>query len=210
MKNKKHNKILSTFNFGLSTCPQGGFTLVELMVSLSLFIIVVLALVGSLYNVNDASRKVQAMRTVMDNLNFAMESMSRTIRTGEDISCDIDVPGVNCPIGGAEVNRELTVKSTLGESAQIDYRWVRDATNKGRIEKKRTDLTNPGGDTPEWVAITSPEIDVEKFSFYVSGVGANDSQQPSVIIKLEGVATASTGTIAPFAIQTYLSQRAPE
>lgn len=74
---------------------QAGFTLVELMVSLSLFIIVVLALIGSLYTVNDASRRVQAMRTVMDNLNFAMEHMSRNIRTSEAIVCGSQAPDMN-------------------------------------------------------------------------------------------------------------------
>lgn len=195
---------------------QSGFTLVELMVSLSLFIIVVLALVGSLYNVNDASRKVQAMRTVMDNLNFAVESMSRTIRTGEDITCSesgVDV----CPIasiGNGQTNDYLSVRSTLGENARIEYQWVVDANQHGRVEKRRTELNDDGtpifGTTTEFIPITSPEINVEKFSFYVSGVGDNDGEQPNVIINMQGVASAGRDNVAPFSIQTFLSQRAPE
>ncbi len=195
---------------------QAGFTLVELMVSLSLFIIVVLALVGSLYNVNDASRKVQAMRTVMDNLNFAVESMSRTIRTGEDITCSESGIGI-CPIASITngSNPYLSVRSTLGENARIEYRWVHDDPSQpGRVEKKRTELNDDGtpvlGASPTWVSITSPEINVEKFSFYVAGVGDNDGEQPNVIINMQGVASAGRDNVAPFSIQTFLSQRAPE
>ena len=195
---------------------QEGFTLVELMVSLSLFIIVVLALVDSLYNVNNASRKVQAMRTVMDNLNFSMESISRTIRTGSELVCDEDAVTRNCPLTNANTQHEkLMVHSTLGENAYVSYRYVRDtSTAKGRIEKRKDVILSNGTTVPgDWVSITSPEIDVQKFSFYVNGVDtilAEDLTQPSVIIKMEGVATASADNIAPFAVQTYLSQRAPE
>ncbi len=195
---------------------QAGFTLVELMVSLSLFIIVVLALVGSLYNINNASRKVQAMRTVMDNLNFSMESISRTVRTGSDIICNEDSTVRNCPLTSAVAeNTKLTVHSTLGENAYISYRYVLDTiTNKGRIEKRKdTVLSNGTIDPGDWLAITSPEIDIQKFSFYVTGVDTTptgDLTQPSVIIKMEGVAAAGADNIAPFAVQTYLSQRAPE
>ncbi len=196
---------------------QSGFTLVELMVSLSLFIIVVLALVGSLYNVNNASRKVQAMRTVMDNLNFSMESMARTIRTGENIKCngDNNQGDPNCSLRYTTGGDTLSVKSTLGENARITYSYEKDpATGRGTLYKQRDELDTNGntisiGDT---VALTSPEIDVQSFRFYVQGVDTSftDQVQPSVIIKMEGVATAGADNVAPFAIQTMLSQRAPE
>jgi type II secretory pathway pseudopilin PulG len=193
---------------------QKGFTLVELMVSLSLFIIVVLVLVGSLYTVNDASRKVQAMRTVMDNLSFAMESMSRTIRTSEQIVC----PGVSAPncsidasIASNIKNREIFMNSTLGEAQQVHYRWNASAKT---IEKMAIGLDSegqPNGDIQDWQAITSPEIDVENMVFYVQGADrVSDTSQPSVIIQLDGVASVPNGTPIPFSIQTYLSQRTPE
>jgi type II secretory pathway pseudopilin PulG len=202
---------------------QSGFTLVELMVSLSLFIIVVLALIGSLYTVNDASRRVQAMRTVMDNLNFAMEHMSRNIRTSEVIYCGSQLMSSvgNCPISGnAGPGTALSMHSTLGKQQLVEYRLNRPSVDgPWVIEKRNTELipTPSGGQilnlpgvSGEWIAITSPEINIEKLNFYVDGAYEGDGIQPNVIIKMEGVAAIPDGTTVPFSVQTYLSQRTPE
>ncbi len=202
---------------------QSGFTLVELMVSLSLFIIVVLALIGSLYTVNDASRRVQAMRTVMDNLNFAMESMSRNIRTSENIYCGSQLMSSvgNCPLSqDSGPYTAISMHSTLGKQQLVEYRLNKPSSDANWvIEKRNTELipTPSGGEiinlpgvSGEWIAITSPEINIEKFSFYVEGAYGGDGIQPNVIIKIEGVAAIADGATVPFSIQTYLSQRTPE
>ncbi len=203
---------------------QAGFTLVELMVSLTLFVIVVLALISSLYGVNNASRKVQAMRTVMDNLNFAMESMSRNIRTSDTIVCGgEDGYGRgdhNCRLGQNETpqNLSISVRSTLGAYRLVEYRWN---DHEFSIEKKDRKINADGTLGPDltgWTAITAPQIKVEKAYFYVNGANtpANsgnplyDKDHPSVILKIEGVADGANGTQIPFAIQTFLSQRGLE
>ncbi len=200
---------------------QAGFTLVELMVSLSLFIIVVLALVGSLFTVNDASRKVQAMRTVMDNITFAMESMSRNVRTSTDIICGGGgyeaIP--NCPISEYSLtstsnqHEAILMKSTLGEKRLVEFRWALGAGGNHEIQKRNTPIDDDGlilyANSTGWIALTSPEIDIEKFAVFVEGTDASDGQ-PHVILKMEGTATVQGNTTVPFAIQTYLSQRTPE
>jgi prepilin-type N-terminal cleavage/methylation domain-containing protein len=190
---------------------QQGFTLIELMVSLSLFVIVVLAAVSSLYTVNASARRVESMRTVLDNLNFSLESMSRTIRTGDTIVCggtENSSGSNNCILGVDKGSERLSVNSTLGRNEAIEYRWVLNDEGRGRIEKR---IQDQGGVWPDtWVSITAPEIDVQKFAFYVDGansVAAGDTHQPNVIIFAQGVATTAEDT-APFAVQTYISQRA--
>jgi len=219
MKNQKHNSKHSFFTFGF--LPGGasrGFTLVELLVSLSLFIIVVLALIGSLYTVNDASRKVQAMRTVMDNLNFAMESMGRTVRTSENIKCSESV--TNCSLkSSTDGSGMIRMESTLGEHRLVEYRH-NIVNGRGSIQKQSTGLvTNPNSpgtyiktDVITWQNITSPEIDIDRARFYVDGAALppGDFKQPNVIIQLDGTASVPGGVTIPFAIQTYLSQRTPE
>lgn len=191
-----------------SRTQQAGFTLVELLVSLTLFIIVVLALIGSLYTVNDASRKVQAMRTVMDNLNFAMESISRTVRTSENITCS-GVGSASCPITGSG-SREIMMNSTLGERQKVEYKWNPDDKS---VQKRTTNLDSAGlpiGVSTAWQTITSPEISVDHMVFYIDGADPLDKKQPSVAVQLDGVASVPNGSPIPFSIQTYLSQRTPE
>lgn len=194
---------------------QKGFTLIELLVSLSLFIIIVVALVGSLYTVNDASRKVQAMRTVMDNLNFAMESISRTVRTSEDIDITCTTGIHNCWLGGAGVDGYMmSMNSTLGRPEFVEYKWERPNGKSGSIAKRTTPFGSNGqpdfANQGQWQAITSPEIDIEKASFYIKGAAPNDAERAAVVVKMEGVASVKGGTTIPFAVQTYLSQRTPE
>ncbi len=194
-----------------SSTTQSGFTLIELLVSLSLFIIIVMALVGSLYTVNDASRKVQAMRTVMDNLNFAMESMSRTIRTSEAITIDCSGGGQECWLGDSPAYA-IHMNSTLGDKEFVEYRWDHTAGKNGSIQKKSTPLDAGGNKLPggtEWQSITSPEIDIQKAGFYGKGLQMGDGMQPAVVLSIQGTATVKNTQI-PFSVQTFLSQRTPE
>lgn len=183
---------------------QAGFTLVELMVSLTLFTIVVLAAVSTLYTVNSASRKVQAMRIVMDNLNFAIESMSRTIRTGTEIACggegNYGTSLADCPFSSQGANSTLIVKSTFDGDNYVQYQL-----NNGEIQKQ----VKVGGVWGDWVSLTTPEINVQSLSFYVEGADPADNKQTGVEILINGTATAAS-EISPFAIQTYVSQRAGE
>jgi prepilin-type N-terminal cleavage/methylation domain-containing protein len=194
---------------------KAGFTLVELLVSLALFTVVVVAAVGSLYTINQASVKVNAMRTVLDNLNFATESMNRTIRTGSDLVCGGTLTGSyssdgkytggspNCPFGSSGGSPLLSLNSTLGQDTgglQYQYNHV-----NHDIEK----CVDTNGSLSNCVALTAPEVNVTSLTFYVDGATLSDNKQPSVIMMIQGVATAADGT-QPFAIQTYISQRAAE
>ncbi len=193
------------------TNREEGFTLIELMVSLGLFIVVIMAAVSSLYSVNSAARKVEAMRSVLDNLNFAIESMSRTIRTGTNVVCGGTTNGSgsnNCTFEDAfsSPGDRLSVESTLGIQGLVEYRWViNTTTNTGEIQK---------WSDGDWVSLTAPGIDIQRLSFYVSGAdneltGADDLTQPSVVMLVQGVASAGENT-APFAIQTLVSVRSAE
>ena len=190
------------------TSRQSGFTLVELMVSLMIFIVVVLAAVGSLYTVNSASRKVQAMRSVLDNLSFAIESISRTVRTSNSVVCggSLNLSGnPNCPFASQATNSMLLVDSTIGETQLVEYRLGYYGSGNGTIQKR----VQEGGIWTNWVSLTAPEINIQKFSFYVDGASSLDASQARVQVFVQGVAIAG-GTTSPFAVQTYISERATE
>ena len=51
--------------------------------SLSLFISVMTVAASSMLSIIDANRKSQATNTAVDNLNFVIDNMSRTLRTGK-------------------------------------------------------------------------------------------------------------------------------
>jgi prepilin-type N-terminal cleavage/methylation domain-containing protein len=188
-----------------------GFTLVELLVSLALFTVIVVAAIGSLYTVNDASRRVNAMRTVLDNINFATEAMGRTIRTSHTIACGgvENVSGQpNCAFSSNNGQNKISMIGNI-DNQGTEYRYQLDGvTGNGLIQ--RCLLTNGQIVNAQCVALTAPEVNITALTFFVDGANVADGKQPSVVMMIQGIANAGTGNTAPFFIQTYISQRAAE
>jgi prepilin-type N-terminal cleavage/methylation domain-containing protein len=67
---------------------QSGFSLIELIVSLGVFSVVVTTAVGALLALVSANDELQDEQNVMANLSFALDSMTREIRTGTNYFCD--------------------------------------------------------------------------------------------------------------------------
>lgn len=65
-----------------------GFTLIEMIVSLGLFSVVIVVAVGALLTMVNADKQLQSEQSIMSNLSFALDSMTREIRTGINFYCD--------------------------------------------------------------------------------------------------------------------------
>jgi len=166
-----------------------GFTLIELMVAISIFIVVMMISMGSIIGVFDANRKSRSLKTVLNNLNLAVESMSKEMRFGKNYHCGsgtVTIPQ-NCPSGG-------TLMSFLSsDNVQITYRL-----NSQTIEKQ------VGGGV--YIAVTAPEIVMDDLVFYTLGAGTSDSLQPKVLIKIKSHAGVGGGQ-TDLTLQTLVSQR---
>ncbi len=72
-----------------SSCSYNtGFTLIEMIVSLAVFSIVMTTTVGALLVLISGNTRLQSEQSVMTNLAFALDSMTREIRTGYNLYCD--------------------------------------------------------------------------------------------------------------------------
>jgi prepilin-type N-terminal cleavage/methylation domain-containing protein len=167
-----------------------GFTLVELMVSVSIFAIVLLICSGSILSVLDANRKSQSLRSVMDNLNSTLEGMTRNIRFGY---------AYHCGTGGSTASPQdcISGDSTFYmNGAQIIYRL-----NGSSIERS----TNGG---INYYKITSPDLVIQNLKFYVLGSTIYpDLNQPRVIISITGYVGVKQTTGSTFTLETTISQR---
>lgn len=65
-----------------------GFTLIEMIVSLGVFSMVVTTAVGAMLVLIATNQRLQAEQSVMTNLAFALDTMTREIRTGYNYYCD--------------------------------------------------------------------------------------------------------------------------
>ena len=197
---------------------QAGFTLVEMMVAVSLFAVVMTISVGALLALVDANRKAQALQSVMNNLNVALDGMVRNIRMGAIYHCD-DENEINktilstradCVSGGALLSFEAFGGSQADNTDQWVY-WFED----GRIWKSEDarDTTLP---------ITAPEVEIDSFRVFVTGSEGTlnddgDTNQPKVVFSIQGTAGAEGSAFSvvgtaktirtTFNIQAVASQR---
>lgn len=185
----------------IRTQQQSGFTLVEMIVGVFLFTVVMLVAVGALVSILDANRRAQSNKAVMNNLHFALESMTREIRVGKDYSTKHQ--------GGSDFN------FIDKDGCSIYYGMIDadgDGTNEG-VGRSVVSTVNPETctktDTNDvYIPITAPEVTISSLQFYVYGTDPGpDTVQPHVIIIVRGSAGLTERTRVPFNLQTFVTQR---
>lgn len=188
---------------------KNGYTIIETMIAISLFIIIVMAGMGALLNANLLSQKSKDMRSIIDNLSFIVEDMSRNLRTGYDYHCITEptVPRVvvgpqNCDFPG---KGGISFKPQDFDSMTNNFPLVYYISSNLNDNRKLSifKIANGGSD----VQLTPDEVDIDPVSsFVVSGAGLGDGKQPFVTIKIAGSITFK-GVTSPFSLQTSVSQR---
>ncbi len=186
-----------------------AFTLIELMVAVSIFSIVMLVGVGALLTMVEVNKRAQGINSVMNNLNAAMEQMSRSIRVGSTYYCGetsiAPSPSIlaetnDCPLTGGLL---LAFEPTGGDPDDIDDQTVY-RLNGAQLERSLESGTNGS-----WVSLTAPEVIISSFRFYVTGaetLSAGDTVQPRVLMIVKGTAQVQGGP-TQFTVQSSVTQR---
>jgi prepilin-type N-terminal cleavage/methylation domain-containing protein len=173
---------------------NSGFTLIELMVATAIFTVVMTVSLGALLVTISSAKNARALQFAMDNVSFAMESMTRSLRMGTDYWCDDNGSYTDCPDGssmisflpqGSTGNR---VRYYLTPRGDDTYNITTDSDTSGAVD------------------LISPNVNIEVLKFIVSGSSSNDNIQPSIHLMIKGSVKLSNKDV-PFAIQTMVSQR---
>ena len=194
-----------------------------MLVSVAIFSIVMVMALGALLSLSTADKKAQALKSAVDNLNFALDSMSRSIRTGSNYHCGSAL-GVDCKTGNN------TFYFTANNGVVTAYRLESANTDSGGAAGAQTvcgqTIATPGclaistsvdnGITwTPWAAITSPDVIINDLSgsnsylFHVwgSAAGSADNIQPVIVMTLSGYAQVSSTQQSAFHLQTTVAQR---
>ena len=188
---------------------QRAFTLIEIMVAVAIFAIVMLVGVGALLTMVEVNKRAQGINSVMNNLNAAVEQMSRSIRVGSTYYCGtssvapakliLSQPQDCAATGGLLLAFEATGGDPSDPDDQVVYRL-----NGTQLERSLE-----AGDNGTWVAITAPEVIISEFQFYVTGsdpLSTGDTEQPRVLMKIKGTAEVQGGP-TEFKVQSSVTQR---
>lgn len=181
-----------------------GFTLVEMMVSLVIFSIVMVISTGTLLVMIDINAKAQALYTSMTNVSFALDSITREIRTGHAYYCSDNISSP--PQTGQQscTNGGLGIAITRGrDNARIAYRFnqgvAADGAVRGYIEQYEDD---------RWIPITSVnEIDIDVFVLIARNTSTADAGQPTVDLFIRGTMSNGLDVSTEFTVQSRVVQR---
>lgn len=188
-----------------------GFTLVEMMVAIAVFSIVMVVATGALLNVIDANQKAQAIKTAINNVNFALESISKDMRVGTDYSCLVSGSWVgDCSRDGTGI-KYRSPRGYLGADGKRGYAYYRYNSTDKSIEEclENTDGEDCGAVNAKFNRITSDDIEIGPMNFYVVGTGVSSPKtQPRMILTLTGTAGKKEKIKTSFDLQTGVSQRA--
>lgn len=187
-----------------------GFSLIELMVSLSVFAIIMVASVGTLLTMVDANAKAQALYTATTNLSFALDSITREIRMGYNYYCSDNLSDL--PADNSTKNCDGT-DSTPIDGNSIAFHRERDDVRMGYRLNSNDEIEQNVGSG--WEAITShDEIRITSFKLvvqnsepYYSSMGGGDDNQPVVDMQVVGYVRNGLETDTDFNIQSHIVQR---
>jgi hypothetical protein len=190
------------------------------MVATSIFMMIMLMAMGALVVSSDSARKGQALRATMDNVNFAMDTMTRSIRMGTNYVCVTGTGGsvgtlpVDCPLGSLEGGGSAIAfkPAPPNQASQIIYRWINRTPINIDDPLTHTVQRCDGTGESSCVDIVSPEVDITDLKFFVNGSNTEDMGdfvQPSVYIIMRGTVLVR-GEPTTFALQTMASQRTAE
>lgn len=185
---------------------KSGYTIIETMIAVSLFIIIMMTGMGALLNANLIHQKSQNMRSIMDGLNFAMEDMSKNLRTGYSYQCfdinqDLSAVSIGTP-RSCQNGWALVFESATGDRTTYQDQWVYYISSDGIF--KSIDGAQ------SFIKLTPDEVVMDDIASGFEVFGAEpppgDKQQPFIKIKLVGKITFKN-IETPFSLQTSVSQR---
>jgi prepilin-type N-terminal cleavage/methylation domain-containing protein len=198
-KNKlttKSFRLKNIFSKKSEVLQNQGFTLIEIMVSVSIFTIIMTVGMGSLVSIVRNYEVSQQQKKVHDGLNYALESMAREIRLGK-----------NYAAGAVSVNEPADdgTDDSLGFLTADNRGYVIYYVDNGSLFVYRDGATNAVDGT--YALTDDSQIIIQEVRFTVIGTETltnGNYQQPLVWIQIKARPQNSDRETV---VQTLVSQR---
>lgn len=212
------NRVMYMFK---NTHTNKGFTLIEILVSMTVFVTIVLMGIGIVLTVNKSQKVNQYTREQLDTLSSIMEDIVRNVRVGTNVHCFADYPpaDIEKPHScepyvdeGYEKSTEIAFEGQNGIAGdpndQIVYKFGT-INGKGVIAKSNQGDFTFGSLPGQRLSPLSVDLDIAKSGFSVLGAESvldGDTRQPIVFIRMVGTVKYQD-TVIPFNLQTAVSLR---
>jgi prepilin-type N-terminal cleavage/methylation domain-containing protein len=191
---------------------QKGFTLVEMLVSLALFTTVATMAVGTLLILINGNSQVTGEQITLTSLSFALDSMTREIRTGSEYYCGT----VNQVRGGSVTGSSTIVQNCTAGNVGLSFREAGESITAGASQNRiayyfeNNQLWRQvGGGTPQEIVTNDVQIIDARFIVTAANplsAAGTEIRQPTVTILIEARAS-STDATKTFTLQSTVTQR---
>ena len=187
----------------------GGFTLIELMVSISLYTVVSSVLISTVLMLSNVNVRLRNNVFAVNDMNLFLESLQRDIKMGTNFHCDsssgaivglIEVSGANSRIlpSDCKFDSSLVESPTRGGGGRLIFKmqdgtyvaYTTDTTQNIKVDKYNTAGVSISSDYVFEGAANSTNIKISSLRFYVNGTDQTDGSQPTVTIKISGYSGA--------------------
>ncbi|MEX0918515.1 MAG: prepilin-type N-terminal cleavage/methylation domain-containing protein [Candidatus Paceibacterota bacterium] len=156
-----------------------GFTLIEMMVSVAIFVMVAMIVSTIFVTMAQAYRRAQAMKTVIDNVHFAVDTMVLDLKNGRGYEvCGGPQEGGHC------------IEFTNLDGNKVEYKL-----KNGNLVVENDE---------EGILTDQASITIKRLNFNVQG---EESFHQKVQIVLQGEAESFLGDSTEFSLQTVVSKR---
>jgi prepilin-type N-terminal cleavage/methylation domain-containing protein len=169
-----------------------GFTLIEVLVGMTIFSLLLGAIVGVFATAVKLQRKSFAEQEIINQLSFATEYMSRALRMAkrDDRGSCLSSVGLSYENSGGRQSAVKFINHLENDECQEFF-----------LERQQL-MYRRGSKSP--LPLTSPGLKIEDLRFKLSGASQSDQLQPRLTVSL----TAKSGDSAhSLKLQTTVSQR---
>ena len=189
---------------------HSAFTLVELIVAISLFAVLVTISSGVFIRSLRAQRAITAFIAANSNASLTIEQIAREVRTGKDFCIqdpsESENPCVSVSNDG-QVSQYQKLIFTNARGEKVTYSLIAPSDNsENQMKSLGRQIAGDSIPTP----MTAENVDVVALSFYLQGHGPTENIQPRITIVM-GVSAADlpAGGFTSY-LQTTLSPRVPK
>ena len=165
-----------------------GFTLVEILVAISLSGIIITALLSVFFSFIEYQASTQEQRDALESVRFLLSDISRDISFGSSYVCD----SINFPVKDSDGNTIadqcgcITFRDQLNRSVKVRYNSVAERAEKSVAVLDRNPhfcaAVGLRDDDNIWAPLTDDSIDIRSLRFAVE---TQSNRQPRVKIFVE-------------------------
>ena len=191
--------------FDLRFTFKEGFTLLEMVTSMGIFLVLVVSAIGVTIDIMAAQVRAAETQAIQDNIRFSLELITKELRTG--FNYQNSLLGQNCVDPTFNQIQELTF--TNSEGTQITCYW--DSRPEKLVIMRMNDSLNHSncGDQAYTQPLTSEEVKVKNLRFVLHGAAQGSSDGQPIVTIVLAVESADPRLQSPISmsLQTSIVQR---